>query len=320
MMNAKALVVGATGSLGPSVIKELKRRNLGVRALVRDKAKADLYFGKDSELEIVQGSAASKESLTGALEDCSYLFYLVNVPYHKWIDKVFPLLHASAEAAVKKNANLVFPGNVYNYGYAQYNPVDEKHPWDAHTKKGKIRIELENYLKTEKEERGLKHTVVRMPDFYGPFVINTFSEKAYVNAIAGKPIRWIGDLDTPTEYIFIEDAGKAMVTAGLSDKSTGEEFNAPAYEPITSRDYLTEIVNQAGSKSKITTLNSDLIFNLAGVFSPLIREVQEMLYLKRTELILGGTKFKAAFGELPTRNYKDGIASTLDWAKDFYKL
>lgn len=319
-MNAKALVVGATGSLGPSVIKELKRRNVGVRAMVRDKSKAELYLGKDSEIEIVQGSAASKESLIGALEDCSHLFYLVNVPYHKWFEKAFPLLHASAEAAVKKNAKLVFPGNVYNYGYAQYNPVDEKHPWDAHTKKGEIRIELENYLKTEKEERGLKHTVVRMPDFYGPFVINTFSEKAYVNALTGKPIRWIGDLDTPTEYIFIEDAGEAMVTAGLSDKSTGEEFNVPAYEPITSRDYLTEIVNQAGSKSKITTLNSELVFNLAGVFSPLIREVQEMLYLKRDELILDGTKFKEIFGKLPARNYKDGITATLDWAKDFYNL
>ncbi len=317
---SKSLIVGATGSLGPSVVKALQEKGKPVRVLVRSKEKAEKYFGKDSSIEIVQGNASNQESLEGALEDCTHLFYLINVPYDQWREKVFPLLEASVKAAIKKNAKLVFPGNVYNYGYAQYNPVDETHPWEAHTQKGKIRIELENYLKQEKKERGLKYTIIRMPDFYGPFVINTFSEKAYINALKGKTIQWIGDLDTPTEYIFIEDGGKAMVTAGLSEKSNGEEYNVPAYSPITSRDYLTEIALQAGSGSKITTINSDFLFSALGIFVPLIKEVKEMLYLKRRELILDGTKYKETFGDLPSRTYKDGVTATLDWVKDFYKM
>lgn len=319
-MNGKSLIVGATGSLGSSVIKALKEKDIQIRILVRDKSKAEKYFGKDTTLEIVQGSALNEETIVAALEDCSHLFYLVNTPYHKWSISSEPLLKSTINSAVRKNVKLVFPGNVYVYGHAQYNPVDEKHPWNAHTKKGKIRINLEEMLKKAKAENGLKYTIIRMPDFYGPFVINTFSEKAYINALRGKPIQWIGDLDTKTEYIFIEDGGRAMVIAGLSDKSNGEEYNVPAYSPITSREYLTEIVNQAGQRSKITSLNSDLIFTVGGFFSPMISEVKEMLYLKREELILDGTKFKETFGNIPARNYKDGVAATLDWVKEFYSL
>jgi nucleoside-diphosphate-sugar epimerase len=319
-MNSKSLIVGATGSLGPSVVKALKEKDQQIRILVRDKSKAEKYFGKNSGIEIVLGSASNEETIAGALDGCSHLFYLVNTPYHKCSESSEPLLTSSINAALRKNAKIVFPGNVYNYGYTQYNPVDEKHPWNAHTKKGKIRINLEEMLKKAKTENGLKYTIIRMPDFYGPYVINTFSEKAYINALMGKTIRWIGNLDTKTEYIFIEDGGKAMVIAGLSDKSTGEEYNVPAFSPITSREYLNEIVNQAGQGSKITTLNSDLIFSIGGLFSPMIKEVKEMLYLKREELILDGTKFKETFGNIPARNYKDGVAATLDWVKEFYSL
>jgi nucleoside-diphosphate-sugar epimerase len=319
-MNGKSLVVGATGGLGPSVVKALKAKDQQVRVLVRDKSKAEKYFGKDADIEVVQGSAANEETLETALEDCSHLFYLINLPYHMWPGKVEPLLQTSINAAIRKSAKIVFPGNVYNYGYAEYNPVNEEHPWHAHTKKGKIRINLEGMLKDAKEKHGLKYTIVRMPDFYGPFVINTFSEKAYINAIKGKTIQWIGDLNTKTEYLFIEDGGKAMVIAGLSDKSNGEEYNVPGYAPITSGEYAQEIANQAGGGSKVKTLNNDFVFTLGGLFVPVIKEVKEMLYLKRTELLLDGTKFKNTFGEIPTRNYKDGVAATLDWVKDFYSL
>lgn len=319
-MNGKSLVVGATGSLGYSVVKALKEKDQQTRVLVRDKSKAEKYFKEFPELEIVQGNAGSSDNVEGALKNCSYLYYLINVPYHQWEEKATPLLHTSLDAAIKKNVKFVFPGNVYNYGYAQYNPVDEKHPWAAHTKKGKIRIEMENLFKKEKKERGLTYTIIRMPDFYGPYVINTFSESFYIQALKGKPLQWFGNLDVPIELIFIEDAGKALVTAGLSDKANNDEFNVPGYSKITAREYLNEISKQAGKESKIKTINSELIISIAGWFNPVAREFKEMMYLKTKELILDGTKYKDTFGSIPTRPYEEGIRITLDWAKRFYGL
>ena len=159
-----------------------------------------------------------------------------------------------------------------------------------------------------------------MPDFYGPYVINTFSEKFYLDALKGKPLTWFGDLDVPIELIFIEDGGSAMVEAGLSEKTDGEEFNMPGYSPITAREFLEEISVQGGKDSKIKSINSEFIVGLGGLFNPLAREFKEMMYLKTTELILDGTKYKETFGPLPATPYKEGINKAFEWVKDFYGL
>ena len=198
------------------------------------------------------------------------------MPYNQWEEKALALLKKCVDAAVKHKVKLIFPGNVYVYGNAKYNPVDEKHPHAAHTKKGQIRMEMEEMLVLALKDDGLDYTIIRMPDFYGPYVINGFSEQLYVNAIKGKAMRWIGNLDIELELIFIEDGGEDMVMAALNDKSNGEVFNIPGFGITSSRKYLQEIINQADSKSKFSTLNSTFVFNIIGLFIPVVKELIEI--------------------------------------------
>ncbi|MCL6099993.1 MAG: NAD(P)H-binding protein [Bacteroidetes bacterium] len=318
MSNSKSLVVGATGEIGRSAVKELVETRNEVRAFIRNKQKAEKYFWGLKGVEIFEGDAAKIEDVKKAMIGCSTLFYCGNVLYTEWVKKAKPILKVSLDAAVDANARFVFPGNVYLYGHAQYNPVDEKHPHAAHTVKGKIRIEMEEAIKSYSKEKGLRYTIVRLPDFYGPYVVNGFSEKVYLNALEGKSLRWIGARNVPTEYVFIEDAGKCFVVAGLSDKGINEEFNVPAAKTITSTEYLDLISEAGGKNSKIQILNSNLIFSVMGFFNPLIKEVAEMLYLKQEKLLLDGTKFKNTFGFLPSTGYEEGIRKTFEWVKSFY--
>lgn len=312
----KNLVLGATGSLGRAVVKVLIDVNETVKAFVRSKAKVEKYFkGYENKIEIVSGNAADEKDILKASEGADNIYYCIHIPYPRWEKEARELLSVSINAAISSNAKLIFPGNVYVYGLPDYNPVDEKHPWKAHTKKGKIRIDMENMLKDAKEKRGLKYIVVRMPDFYGPYVINDFYEKIFFNALEGKTIQWFGDLDVPVEFNFIEDAGKAVVTAALSEKSNGEEYNVPGYALTTAGKFLEEVSNQAGKGSKIKTLNSAFIIGLGGLFNPLAKEFKEMLYLKQIKFILDGRKFKEEFGLIPATPYKDGIAKTLEWGR-----
>jgi nucleoside-diphosphate-sugar epimerase len=198
--------------------------------------------------------------------------------------------------------------------------VNERHPRNAHTKKGKIRIEMENMLARASEEKGLQYTIIRMPDFYGPYVINTFSETFFINALKGKTLRWFGNLDSPYETIFIEDAGKAMVIAGLSEKSNGKDFNVPGFSEITPKKLLNEISRQTGKNSKITAINSSFLFGLLGLINPTAYEFKEMLYLKQTRLILDGLLFNTTFSRIRTTSYKEGIEKTLTWAKEFFNI
>jgi len=319
MNESKYLVVGATGGIGRAAIKELVENGRQVRAFVRNRQKAEKYFLGMNSVEIFEGDAIKPNDLSEAIKGCSTLFYCANVLYTEWIGKAQPLLKVSLDAALSAKARFVFPGNVYIYGHAQYNPVDEKHPHAAHTVKGKIRIEMEETIKKYSSEKGLQFTIVRFPDFYGPFVVNGFSEKVYLNALEGKSLQWIGAKNVPLEYIFIEDAGKCLVTAALSEKGINEEFNVPAFALITNKDYLGLISKLGGKNSKSQILNSNLIFSFIGLFNNLIKEVVEMLYLKQEKLILDGTKFKNTFGFLPNTSCGDGIQKTFDWVKSYYK-
>jgi nucleoside-diphosphate-sugar epimerase len=314
------LILGFTGGIGRAVALALNKRNIPTKALVRNPEKARKYAEGLSNLEIIPGDASVLEDVDRAMKDVSVVYYCVNIPYQAWEKSAIKLFYNCLSSAAKHKVKLIFPGNVYVYGHAKYNPVNEIHPHAAHTKKGQIRMEMEEMMAMARKDQELDYTIVRMPDFYGPFVINTFSEQLYINALRNKKLQWIGDLDAEIEMIYIEDGGEAMVMAASSDNSHGEVFNIPGSSVTTASKYMAEIVKQAGSSSKITTFNSELLFNLIGLFSPIVREVKEMLYLKREKLILDGSKFKDKIGVIPSTDYTTGVRNTLNWVREFYAV
>ncbi len=320
MNGKKVLVVGATGGIGRAAVKELYNRGFLVKTFVRSEEKAKKYFLEFENIEIVEGDASDYGTVFNAASDADYLFYGLNIPYSEWHQKAVPFLKVSLEVAAEKNLRFVFPGNVYLYGHAQYNPVDENHPHQPHTRKGKIRAEMENLIKKYSGEKNVKFTIVRFPDFYGPFVVNGFSELIYINALAGRKMMWVGDKKIPKEYIFIEDAGKCLVEAGISDKGVNQEFNVPSCGTITNTAYLSLISKYGGRNSKTQIVNSNFVFYALGKISPVINELREMLYLKREELFLDGTKFKNTYGFLPSTDFDSGIKKTFTWVKSFYNL
>jgi len=287
-------------------------------ALVRNLQKAEKYTEGLNGIELIKGDAANLSDVETALENCSTLYYCANVPYPNWQTEARELFSVSVTAAVNKKVKLVFPGNVYVYGNAQQTLVNEGHPHAAGTKKGKIRIEMEQMLVRANKEHGLHYTIIRMPDFYGPFVINGFSEKFFQNALKGKKLQWFGGLNVPIELIYIEDGGEAMALAGLSSKADGMQFNVPGYSETTAKKLLKEMSRQAGKNSKVSTLNIEFVVALAGLFNPVVKEFKEMMYLKSERLILSGELFRTTFNTLPATPYEEGIKKTLEWTKSFF--
>jgi len=317
-MKMKHLIVGFTGGIGRATAKALVEKNEEVVALVRDLQKSEKYAQGLSGIEFVQGDATSLPDVEKALENCSTLFYCANVPYTHWQKEARELLSISITAAINKKVKLVFPGNVYVYGKAQQHLVNEGHPHAAQTKKGKIRIEMEQMLVRANKESGLCYSIVRMPDFYGPYVVNGFSEKIFQNALQGKKLQWYGGLDVPIEMIYIEDGGEAMALAGLSSKADGMQFNVSGCAETTAKKFLKEISSQAGKNAKFSSINIEFLVSLAGLFNPMAKEFKEMMYLKSQRLIISGELFRTTFNTFTETPYEEGIRKTLDWAKNYF--
>src|SRR4028118_2279238 len=67
----KAFVAGATGETGRRIVQELVKRNIPVRALVRNLEKAKEIL--PAEAELVVGDVLKPESLSAAIGDCTVL-------------------------------------------------------------------------------------------------------------------------------------------------------------------------------------------------------------------------------------------------------
>ena len=83
------LVTGATGNNGAEVIKELSRKNVPVRAMVRDTEKAKNAGIKLPHVELVKGDFDKPETLLTALDN---------------IDRAFLLTPSSEQAEAQQNA------------------------------------------------------------------------------------------------------------------------------------------------------------------------------------------------------------------------
>jgi uncharacterized protein YbjT (DUF2867 family) len=65
----KALVVGATGETGRRIVQQLQAQHIPVRALVRDRAKAQSLLPNATEIAV--GDVLQPETLEKALTDCT---------------------------------------------------------------------------------------------------------------------------------------------------------------------------------------------------------------------------------------------------------
>lgn len=65
------LVVGATGQTGRHIVRELTAKKVPVRALIRDKTKAQDILPTD--VELVVGDVLKPETVTAAIADCNVL-------------------------------------------------------------------------------------------------------------------------------------------------------------------------------------------------------------------------------------------------------
>ena len=307
------LVLGSTGSIGSAIVNELTSSGKPVRVLVRSPEKAKRVFTKPDKVELVEGSVEDLKTLKGAFDGVDLFYNCVNLPYPQWSS--LPTIHNGiVQVARKARARMIFPGNVYIYGHAQTEKVSEDHPRMPCSKKGRIRLELEDSFMRYSRDGTVPCVIVRFPDFYGPNSAS-ITDGIFRSVLSRKPARWFGKLEAIHEFIFISDAAKAVIMAAERSDAIGQDFNVPGPEAVRVRDWMSLVFKEAGVEPKMSGTGR-MFVQLAGLFNPMAREFVEMQYLAEEPLILDGTKFNNFFGaKYPTRSYEDGIRETVEWLR-----
>src|SRR5262252_3178790 len=114
-MDRTALVIGATGGIGSETARALLRRGWRVRALTREKARAERDFARLGAVQWIAGDAMRESDVVAAARGTSLIVHAANPPgYRNWRGLALPMLKHAIAAARAARARLVLPGNLYN--------------------------------------------------------------------------------------------------------------------------------------------------------------------------------------------------------------
>ncbi|MGM8365181.1 SDR family NAD(P)-dependent oxidoreductase [Virgibacillus sp. W0181] len=307
----KALVLGATGGIGYALVRELVERGVEVVAFSRGKEKLYALYQNESKVYIFSGDALVEKDVLEAADGVDVIFHAVSFPYQEWKDKHPLCIEIIVRAAEIQRTKIALVDNIYAYGKQSKIEVTEDTKKEPHTKKGKIRLAMENKLKRS----NVPWLIVHMPDLYGPNAENTLLHETLKNVVLNKSANFVGNIRVAREFIFTLDGAKAMVKLASLEDTYNQNWNIPSAHPITGQEIIEILRNELGYKKSISSVSKTMI-RFIGIFQPFMREMVEMMYLTEDPVILSGKKYEAKIGPVQQTPYKEGIKNTLNWMKE----
>jgi nucleoside-diphosphate-sugar epimerase len=306
MADGLHVVIGAGGGIGGAVARELVGRDLPAVAVSR--------AGRTGP-QGAQRRAADAASTPGAIEACrgaTVVYHCAQPPYSRWAEDFPPLTEAVMLGAREAGAKLVMADNLYMYGPPD-GPMTEQSPRNATGSKGRTRIAMEERLLEAHASGENRVAIGRASDYYGPGGRNSvLGDSVFGRLARGKRPRWLGDLDQPHT---LHDVGRALVTLGLRDEAGGEIWHLPAAEPLTGRRFC-ELAGKAMGAEREPVLTSPAMLRIAGLVSPLIRELRETGYQFTAPFVSDASKFEAAFGPFEVTPHDAAVRVTAEWFRD----
>lgn len=325
------LVLGATGSIGYAVTANLLARRFPITILVRNRAKADALFPNEPTLTIVEGDVQDAVLLNQLAVDKDFIFHGINYPYNKWFGNMDMATQKIINAAAQNQATIVLPGNVYNFGNTK-EPIWEDSRPNPCTRKGQLRVEIEAMLEQAANAGKCNVLNVRLPDFWGPNVLNEGIRPIFENALNGKAMPWIANADIPHQLVYTKDAAEIIVRLMLKNIDLTEPSDRPNPSPKKQERGETayQVWNYGGTtvpsmrawfgqisaltgKPLNVQLHSRFLFSVLGLFMPVMREVKEMLYLYENTILLDDKKVLATFPDFQLTPMSQALIETLTW-------
>jgi nucleoside-diphosphate-sugar epimerase len=310
-MSIKHIVLG-TGALGRAVMEELLKRGESVRMVNRSGKLDEAPAG----VEVIASDLYDPAKVREVTREAQVVYQASQPNYNQWPEK-FPLLQKSIiDGLTGSNAKLVLVENLYMYGDTDGKPLTEDTPYDAHTRKGRVRGEISRAAFQAHKEGRVRVTAARGGNFFGPWGANsTMGTRAFYPLLRGKPAQLIGRTDLPHSHTYVKDFGRALVILGERDEADGQAWHVSNDQPRLSQGELVRMFAQeAGVEPQISSMGK-LMMTIGGLFIPEAKETVEMMYEFDKPFIVDSSKFEKTFGMKATP-IREAIRGTVNWYKN----
>jgi nucleoside-diphosphate-sugar epimerase len=298
-------ILGAGGVIAREVSNQLLQHNQSLRLVSRNPKP----FG-NAVLE--SADLSDYRQTLEAVKGSSVVYLLPGLKYdiRIWRELWPKIMRHTIDACKAHNARLIFFDNIYCLGKVN-GPMTEATPFNPISKKGEVRARIATQLLDEISKGNINAMIARSADFYGPdcktSVFNTLVTDKFAK---GKKAQWLVNDTVKHSFTYTPDCGKALWLLSQQETAWNQVWHMPTAHPaITGKELITLAANYFGVKPRYTII-SKFMGKLGGLFSTLIKEVNEMTYQNDSDYIFDSTKIEKAFGIIPT-SYEEGMKATV---------
>ncbi len=270
--------------------------------------------------ELVPGDALDAGFCGRACEGASVVYHCMNPAYDSalWAAVVPRTMDNLIAAAGGAGARLVVLDNLYMLGRTGGRPMNEDTPMNPCSRKGEIRALAAERLLDAHKKGEVRAVAGRASDYYGPRGTLTYlGEFFWKPVLAGKKARSPVDPDAVHTYHYIPDvaAGLAQL-GGAPDDALGRAWMLPCQRAGSMRELADRFAKALGRRIPIGRLPKPVLKAL-GLFAPLIREMNEMLYQWDEPFVVDDRRFRERFAAQPVPA-DTAARDTVAWAQRHY--
>ena len=225
------------------------------------------------------------------------------------------LMRQTLDAAIAEGVqHLLLVGTVYPYGRARATPALEDHPREPHTFKGKMRKQQEDLLLEADAAGKILGSVLRLPDFYGPKVKNSFLDSVFTAAATGATANLIAPIDRPHQFVFVPDVGATVLDLLRHPDAHGRWWHL-AGDGTSSIQEIVAMVGEMAGKPVKTRVFGTTMLRVMGLFQPVMRELVEMNYLLTDPFIMDDSALSALLRGPRKTPLREALRQSLDAAR-----
>ena len=311
-VDKKVLVTGAGGFIGSHLTERLVELGANTRAFVHYNSMGTWgwldYSPMKSQIEIVAGDIADRDSVWKAMQSVDIVFHLaalIGIPYSYHVPTSYVRTNIQGtlnvlQAALAANVEcMVHTSTSEVYGTAQYVPIDEKHPLQGQSPYSATKIGADKLAEAFYRSFGLPAVTIRPFNTYGPrqsarAVIPTI----IIQCLNGGKVR-LGNIHPTRDLNYIADVVNGFLLAAERPKAIGQTINLGSGREISIGDLAKLIIHLVGRPIDIESEEKRV--------RPDKSEVDRLL--------ADNTSARAVLGWEPAISLEEGLERTIEWIR-----
>lgn len=324
----KYLITGATGFMGPHLVKRLSDEGHSCRCLVRSKKKAE-KLSEFRNTEIIEGDITSPSTLIGVADGADRLIHMATLGHMSNFvvsEEMFESVNVQGTVnimteALKSNVpRIVHCSSVAAMGICDEIPSNENTKCNPHHPYGRSKLKAEEIVRNMVAESKLPASIIRFSMVYGPgdwrdmLKLTKLAKKGLFPKIGSKPklTPLIHVSDAVTGLLLAAERGRFGETYLITNKKS-EKFDDIRQMILDGLEIKRLPLYIPESLALLIADISELFFTKAGKNPPVARKNIESTLADR---IFSIEKAMAELGFNPEVEPKEGIRETAQWYKN----